>query len=97
MALKKALNATCDLNGYFYCQMPDSAVEVEVKIKTTWGKYTLIQDDNSRTEKYHPWDRADRRSKIHTKRRRVTTKEVVSQSNTNSETDILMGDRRGRG
>ena len=74
MAQNKALNATCDLNGYLYCQMPDNAVEVEVKIKSTWGKYTLIQDDNSKTEKYCSWDRADRRSNIHTKRRRATRK-----------------------
>ena len=89
MALNKVLNATCDLNSYLYCWMPDNAVEVEVKIKTTCGKNTLIQDDNSRTEKYHSWDRAYRRSKIHTKRRRATRKEVVSKTNTNSETNIL--------
>ena len=75
--------------------MLENAVEVEVKIKTTWGKYTLIQDDNSRTEKYHSWDRADRRSNIHTKRRRATRKEVVSKSNTNSETNIPMGEGFG--
>ena len=74
MALNKGLNATWDLNGYLYCWMPDNAVEVEVKIKTIWGKETLNQDDNSRTEKYCSWDRADRSSKIHTKRRRATRK-----------------------
>ena len=95
MALNKVLNATYDLNGYLYCWMPDNAMEVEVKIKTTWGKYTLIQDENSRTEKYCSWDRADRRSKIHTKRRRATRKEVESESNNSSETDILMGEGYG--
>ena len=95
MALKKVLNTTCDLNGYLYCWMPDNAMEVEVKIKTTWGKYTLIQDDNSRTEKYHSWDRADRRSKIHTKRRRATRKEVINETNTNSETNIPMAEEFG--
>ena len=91
MALNKVLNATCDLNGYLYCQMPDNAVEVEVKIKTTWSKYTLIQDESSWTAKYHSWDRADGRSKIHTKMRRATRKEVVSKTNTNSETGYSDG------
>ena len=71
--------------------MPANTVEVEVKIKTTWSKHTLIQGDNSRTEKYHSWDRADRRTNIHTRMRRTPQREVVSNdSNTNSETDILM-------
>ena len=70
-----------------------NAVEVEVKIKTKWGKYTLIQSDNSRREKYHSWDRADRRTNIHTRRRRTPQREVVSNdSNTYSETDIPMGE-----
>ena len=93
MAQNMTLNATCDLNGYLYCQMPANTVEVEVKIKTTWGKYTLIQGDNSRTEKYHSWDRADRKTNIHTRRRRAHQREVVSNdSNTNSETDMPMGE-----
>ena len=95
MALNKVLNAICDLKGYLCCGIPDNAVEVEVKIKTTWGKFTLIEDDNSRTEKYHSLDRADRRSKIHTKRRRPTRKEVVSKTNTNSETNIPMSEELG--
>ena len=52
MAQNKALNATCNLNGSLYCQMPADTVEVEVKIKTKWVKYTLVQGDNSRTERY---------------------------------------------
>ena len=78
MAQNQALNATCNLNGSLYCQMPADTVEVEVKIKTKWGKYTLVQVDNSRTDKYHSWDRADRRTNIHTRRRRTPQREVVS-------------------
>ena len=91
MAQNKALNATCDLNGYLTCQMPANTVEVEVKIKTKWGKYTLIQGDNSRTEKYCSWDKADRRMKIHTRRRRTSQREVVNDDN-HTETDIPMAE-----
>ena len=92
MALNKSLNATCDLNVYLFCRMPDNALEVEVKIKTRWGKYTLFQDTYTHMEKYHSWDRADRRANIHTRRRRTPQREVVSSNNntnTNSETDVL--------
>ena len=96
MALnKRILNTTCDLNGYLFCRMPDNTLEVEVKIKTKWGKYTLHQDTHIRTEKYCSWDRADRRANVHTRRRRRTPqREVMSSShytNTNSETDIPTG------
>ena len=40
-------------------------------------------------------DRADRRTEIHTERRRATRKEVVSESNTNLETDIPIGEGFG--
>ena len=71
-------------------------VEVELKIKTTQGKYTLIKDTCTRTERYHPWDRVDRGAKIHTMKRRTSRKEMVSVNtvdSTNSEMDIQ--DREG--
>ena len=94
MALNKTLNTTCDLNGYLFCRMPDNALEVEVKIKTRWGKYTLFQDTYTCMEKYCSWDRADRRSSIHTRRRRTPQREVMSSNNTNtnSETDVSLGE-----
>ena len=52
------LVVSCDLNGYLVCKMPKDKVEVEWKIKTKWGKYTLLRDFHSRTEKYRPWERA---------------------------------------
>ena len=70
--------------------MPADTVEMELKIKTKRGKYTLHQDTCTRTERYHPWDRADKRSKIHTKRR-ITRREVESEITSNSETGIQMG------
>ena len=83
-----ALNVSCDFNGYLVCQMPAKMVEMELKIKTKRGKYTLYKDTNTRTKRYCPWERADKRSKIHTKRR---TREVESEVTSNSETDIQTG------
>ena len=37
MAFNKSLNTTCDLDGYLFCKMPEGTLEVEVKVKTTWG------------------------------------------------------------
>ena len=71
--------------------MPADTVEVELKIKMTRGKYTLNKDTCMRTERYHPWDRVDKRSKIHT-RRTTARREVDSEMVTsNSETDIQNG------
>ena len=91
MEYNTALNVSCDFNGYLVCQMPKNTVEVELKIKTTRGKYTLNKDTCTRRERYCPWDSADRRAKIHTKKRRTSRKEMVSVDmvdSTNSETDI---------
>ena len=51
--------------------MPENVVEIELKVKTMKGKYTLIKDLYTRTERYHPWDRADKRVKIHTRMKRT--------------------------
>ena len=71
MEMNKALNVSCDFDGCFVCQITDNTVEVELKIKTTRGKYTLIKDAYTRTERYHPWDRADRRAQVHTRKKRT--------------------------
>ena len=69
------------------------------KNQNTLGKYTLNKTRYTRTERYHPWDRADRRVQVHTRRRRVSGKEVInvntSVEGTNSETDILHGNGFG--
>ena len=93
MECNAALNISCNFNGYLVCQMPTNTVEVELKIKTTWGKYTLSKDMCTRTERYCPWDRVDRRTKIHTKRRRTTRREADTKTmTTSSETDIQNGE-----
>ena len=84
MALNKTLNATCDLDGYLFCRMPEEVLEVEVKIKTKWEKYTMFQDTYTHTEKYQSWDKADRGSSVHTRRRRTPQRVVIMSSNDNT-------------
>ena len=94
MALRKTLNATCNLDGYLFCRMPADTLEVEIKVKTKWGKYSMFQDTYTQHEKYCTWDRANRRSSVCTGRRRIPHREVVGSShddNTTSETDIPVG------
>ena len=67
MTFHKLLNAICNLHDYLACKMPKGTLEVEIKVKTTWGKYTLIQNTHNRTERYHTWDKAH---KDHTKSRK---------------------------
>ena len=51
MASNKSLNAACNLDGYLFCKMPVGALEVEVKVKTTWGKFSMVQDIHTRNRK----------------------------------------------
>ena len=70
--MNKQLNASCNFqSGLLVCEITGNAVEVVLKVKTRWGKHTLIEDSYNRTEKFCPWDRADRRVRIHTRRRRM--------------------------
>ena len=96
MEYNNALNVSCDFNSYLVCQIPKNMVEVELKIKTTRGKYTLKKDMYTRMERYCPWDRADRRAQIHTKKRRTPRRETINidtpVDSTNFETDIKDGE-----
>ena len=40
IASNKLLNAACDLDGFLFCKMPVGALDVEVKVKTIWEKFT---------------------------------------------------------
>ena len=54
----------------------------------------MFQDTYTRTEKYHAWERAGRRSSIRARRRRTPHREVRGsheESNTTSETDVPVG------
>ena len=88
MNTNTALNTTCEFDSYLVCKIPADMVEMELKIKTRRGKYTLHKDTNTRIERYHLWERADKWSKIHTRR---SKREVNSEVTTNSETEIQMG------
>ena len=70
MSVNKQLNVSCDFLGDLVCQIPKDVVEVELKVKTKRGKYTLIKDFHTRTEKYHSWDRADHGARVHVRRGR---------------------------
>ena len=53
--MSKQLNASCDFqDGMLVCELPQNIVEVVLKVKTKWGKHTLIEDQYSRTEKFCP-------------------------------------------
>ena len=72
--------------------MPAGALEVEVKVKTTWGKFSMVQDIHTRTEKYHMWEKADGRSTIKTRKRKAPHKMTTMQTEDNaSETDVPTG------
>ena len=97
MALNsKTHNATYDLDGYLFCRMPEDTLEVDIKVKTKWGKHTMFQGAYTCTEKFQSWDRADRRSNVCTWRRRTLQREIhSSHDNTTSETDVPVGDSFG--
>ena len=68
--MTKQLNASCSFhNGLLVCELTGDVVEVVLKVKTRWGKHTLIKDKYNRTEKFHAWERADRRVRINARRK----------------------------
>ena len=79
MAYNNSFNAACDLNEYLYCKMPMRASEVQLKVKTTWGKFTMVQDNHTKTEKYHTWEKAQRNPNRSRKRKaphKMTSKQT---------------------
>ena len=91
MAFLKSLNAACDLNEYQFCKMPKGTLEVEVKVKTTWGKFTMIQNSHTRMEKYCTWEKAQR---CHVKSKKGRTPHKAASVHTDdntSETDMPTG------
>ena len=91
MAFNKSINATCNLNGFLFCKMPAGALEVQIKVRTTWGKFTMIQDTHTRMEKYHMWEKAQR-CLIRSRKRKAPHKTTNMQTEDNTfETDVLTG------
>ena len=46
----------------------------------------MFQDTYTHTEKFHSWDRADRRGSMHTRRRRIPHRGVIGSSHDNNAT-----------
>ena len=92
MTFHKLLNAICDLHDYLVCKMPKGTLEVEVKVKTTWGKYTLVQNTHTRMERYYTWEKAhkdyikSRKGRIPHKAASVHT--VENSSDIDTPTDL---------
>ena len=93
MALNKSLYTTCDLDGYLFCKMPAEALEVEIKVKTKWGRFSMLQDIHTRKEKYHACEKADGRSNVRTRKRKAPHRKVtnIQTEDNTSETDVPVG------
>ena len=80
--MTKQLNASGSFqNGLLVCEHTGDIVEVVLKVKMKWGKHTLIEDRYNRMKKFCPWERADRRVKINTRRKRMPRHTQDSNSN----------------
>ena len=87
------LSVNLDFQGYLVCQIPADALEVELKIKTKWGKFTLHTDQFTRTERYRAWRKANR-CKIHSRRRKHLTD---SNLNISSDSSTFINHGQGLG
>ena len=85
------LSISVDFQGYLVCQIPADALEVELKIKIKWGKFTLHMDQFTRTEKYRIWRKASKH-KMHSRKRRC-----LSDSHLNISSDSGMVINQGQG
>ena len=72
-------------------KMPTGALEVKIKVKTTWGQFTIVQDTHIRMEKYHTWEQAQRCSIRSRKRRTPHKRTNVQTEDDTSETDVPTG------
>ena len=75
--------------------MPKGTLEVKVKVKTIWGKFTMVQNTHTRMEKYHTWEMAQR-CHVKSKKERTPHKaaSVHTEDNT-SDTDMPTGQEFG--
>ena len=87
------LSISVDFQGYLVCQIQSDALEVELKIKTKWGKFTLHMDQITRTEKYRAWRKASK-CKIHSRRRRHLNN---SHLNISSDSSTFINQGQGLG
>ena len=95
MAFNQSLNADCDLKKYLFCKMPVGALEVQIRAKTTWRKFTKVQDAHTMMEKYCMWEKAQRCPIRSRKRRTLCKMTNMQREDDASETDIPTGQRFG--
>ena len=88
------LCVSLDFQGYLLCQIPKDALEVELKIKTKWGNFTLHTDQFTRTEKYRAWRKANHH-RIHSKRRQHHIGD--SHLNVSSDSGTFINSDQGMG
>ena len=69
--MARQLNVTCNFNTrYLIRDIPENTVEIVVKIKTTFSKHTLMEDQERSTVKYRPWRRQNQpKIRMDTKKR----------------------------
>ena len=89
------LSVACNFQGFLVCQMPRYIMEVELKIKTKWGKFTLHTDQHTRTEKYRPWKMASCH-RIHS-RRRVPCHERPDEHQGSTDSGTFINSGQGMG
>ena len=71
--------------------MPAGALEVQIKVKTTWEKFTMVQDAHTKMEKYLMWEKAQRCTIKFRKRRTPCKMTSMQTDNDASKTDIPTG------
>ena len=79
------LSSSCNFQGFLVCQIPKDVIEVELKIKTKWGNFTLHTNQQTRTEKYRPRKNVSH-CRIHS-RRRLSSCETTGKPHLNCLTD----------
>ena len=97
MSQPQQLSVACNFQGFLVCQMPKDVVEVELEIKTKWGKFILHVDHHTRTDKYKPWNKVSH-PRIHSRRRQPyheRTGKPHLNCSTNSGTFIHSGQGMG--
>ena len=83
MAFLKSLNVACNLNKNLSCKMPEGVLEVEIKVKTTPGKFTMTQNTHTRMEKFCTWENAQQ---CHAKSKKGRTPHKATSVHTENNT-----------
>ena len=56
--MSRSLNTKCNFKiGFFSCDLPVDAIQVDVHVDTKRGKHTLREDRQQRTDRYQTWNK----------------------------------------